>query len=136
MNHNQLFTALFTLFLSLFTVSACDDGGGENNNNQTVDQDVHDWCVQWISCSQDDVNYPYIPYETVAECEPILQWIKDHKDGDYHQKKCYQFTLYQDGDGGAFNCSFIEDSWEPYGNGCAYSPYGVCPDGPGTGECL
>jgi hypothetical protein len=133
MNHNTFFSVLFTLIFSTFFFTACDDGG--ENNNQQIDQDVKDWCEKWLYCSEDDRGYEYIPYETQEECEFIMQWVKNHKDGTYDQKKCYYFTLSLGDSPSSFGCGEIGDSWDLYSN-CAYTPYGVCPDGPGTGECL
>jgi len=126
MNHNQLFTALFTLFLSLFTVSACDDGGGENNNNQTIDQDVKDWCAEWLYCSEDGGSFDNIPWETQEECEEVVQYIKKHQDDNEEFHSCH-YTLLK---ASVVSCSTVNVEWSMESGVCKYTPYGYCPDGP------
>lgn len=120
MNHNTFFSALFTLFITLFTLSACDDGGGENNNNLTVDQDVKDWCAETLYCSDDGWG-GNIPYKTQEDCEQIMQWVKNHRnDSDYYYESCLTYTL----NDSPINCLRINDAWAPSGE-CAQTPF-VC----------
>lgn len=128
MNHKQFFTVLFTLFLSLFTFSACDDGGGENNNNLTVDQDVRDWCGQWLYCSDepsDQDNFPDIPWHTQEECEEIVQYIKKHQLDEQYMESCHYILLRAS----VVTCSTINREWGMEDGSCKYTPYGYCPDG-------
>lgn len=119
MNHNTFFSVLFTLFITLFTLSACDDGGGENNNNLTVDQDVKDWCAETLYCTEEGRGYDYIPYETQEDCEQIMQWVKNHRnDWDYYAM-CLDDTLYNY----PIRCDVIGHSWDT--GDCSRTPF-VC----------
>ncbi|HPL93163.1 MAG TPA: hypothetical protein PLB38_02685 [bacterium] len=124
MNHKTLFSVLFTIFISLFALSACDDGGDENNNNLTVDQDVKDWCAEWLYCSGEDWHFDNIPWETQEECEQIIQYIKKHQDDSVVLDECHSYMLVDTIE----DCTDIDRPWQPR-DYCSYTSFGICEDG-------
>lgn len=125
MTKQYIISVLFIIIFSTFNLSACDDGGGENNNNQTVDQDVKDWCAEWLYCSEDDRSFDNIPWETQEECEEIVQYIKKHQLDEPYLEACHNMLLRAS----VVTCSTINVEWGMEEGSCKYTPYGYCPDG-------
>ncbi len=97
----------FFVFVFIFGVFSCDDGGKEKYQPQ-IEEEIELFCIRYGGCTDGP-----IPYGNEEECKIFYQYMKDHADDkplcEYYD--CLRKTVYSQDLNECFDISYEFSEW-------------------------